>query len=59
MNYEVFCFELDDENGLFISQKEYFSTFEEALQFEKSAQTIYYSISITPMNAEAEELMTR
>lgn len=59
MNYEVFCFELDDENGLFVSQKEYFSTFEEAIQFEKYAQNIYHSISITPMNEKAEELMTR
>lgn len=59
MNYEVFCFELDDENGMFIIQKEYFSTFEEAVQFEKYAENLYYATSITPLNEEAEKLMTR
>lgn len=58
MNFEVFCFNWVDAYGdgnesLQIVQKEYFDAYEEAEYFEDH-QTEYESVSITPMNREAE-----
>lgn len=59
MNYEVFCFDEVEDGRMTIIQKEYFTTFEEATQFEKRVENLYYATSVTPLNEKAEKLMTR
>lgn len=51
------CFGFVDDS-LQVVQKEYFSTYQEALDFEKTAQNEYEAgVSITPMNEKAEKEM--
>lgn len=57
-NYEVFCMDFVGDS-LRVVQKEYFGTFSEALEFERTEGKNYESISITPMNAEAESQMVK
>ena len=57
MNFEVMCFGFIDDS-LQVVQKEYFDTYQEALDFEKTAQNEYEGgVSITPMNEKAEKEM--
>lgn len=55
-NFEVFCMDFVGES-LRVVQKEYFDTYGEALEFERANNTKYEFVSITPMNAEAENKM--
>lgn len=59
MNFEVFCFGWIHDSkynceSLSIVQKEYFDTYAEAVKFEETDGKKYDSVSITPMNFEAE-----
>lgn len=55
-NYDVMCFDYVD--GVQVIDHEYFDTYEEALEFERT-QTEHEFVSITPMNYEAEMTMRR
>ena len=56
MNFEVFCMDFVD-GSLRVVQKEYFETYVEALEFERTEGKKYEFVSITPMNAKAESEM--
>ena len=57
MNFEVMCFDWVDDS-LQVVNKEYFDTYNEALEFEKTDSKYYEGgISILPLNPKAEEMM--
>ena len=57
MNFEVMCFDFVNDS-LQVVQKEYFNTYKEALEFEKTEGKKYeMGVSITPMNEKAEKEM--
>lgn len=59
MNFEVFCFD-DIDGGIRVAHKEYFDTYAEALEFERTEGKAYeWGVSITPMNERAEKEMRR
>ena len=56
MNYDVMCFG-DVDGSIRVVHHEYFETYKEALEFEKTQTEYEWGVSITPMNETAEKIM--
>lgn len=57
MNFVVFCFDIVDD-AIFVVQKEYFDTLEEAIYFENTEGLNYAGgTSILPLNEQAQKQM--